>query len=79
MEKKTKETEFGISQIDTYRCYSATCAPAQLSLLSDAIAKYSSLEESEKEKREKQESESEDVSSVRGKGECHVENSRLKQ
>lgn len=63
--------------IETYPCYSATCAPAQLSLLSDAIAKYSSLEESEKEKGEKQESE--DVSSVRGKGKCHVENSRLKQ
>lgn len=27
----------------THLCYSATCTPAQLSLLSDAIARYSAL------------------------------------
>lgn len=37
----------------TYQCYSATCTPAQLSLLSDAIAKYSALKEREWLKGEK--------------------------
>lgn len=38
-------------KITTYLCYSPTCTPAQLSLLSEAIAKYSAFLEGKERKK----------------------------
>lgn len=39
-----------VFEMTTYLCYSPTCTPAQLSLLSEAITKYSAFLEREKRK-----------------------------
>lgn len=41
--KKLSHAQNSAILYETHLCYSATCTPVQLSLLSDAMAKYSSL------------------------------------